>query len=326
MAEIVFGMAVPHSGMLGKPADTWPQDGQRDRDKPELCYRNRTWTFAQLAAERKGEGFEALITPAEMSARSDRCSKAIAEMQRAFEAADADVAIILGKDQKEIFVDLSPSIAIYSGDEVYNGPPQRPVWAPDTPVTHQAHPELALHLIRLLEHDGFDISDLFRWPGNSWLQGSPVVPHAFGFVYHRIMGNQPPPHVPILVNTFYPPTQPSMPRSIEFGRGLLRAIRSWDSNKRVAIIASGGLSHFVCDEAFDRKIIDLLGSFDFDGLARIDDRSYQSGTSEIKLYAAVLVAMADIGAAMNLVDYVPCYRTEAGTGEGMGFMYWSKDQ
>jgi len=22
------------------------------------------------------------------------------------------------------------------------------------------------------------------------------------------------------------------------------------------------------------------------------------------------------------VNYVPCYRTEAGTGEGMGFMYW----
>jgi hypothetical protein len=26
--------------------------------------------------------------------------------------------------------------------------------------------------------------------------------------------------------------------------------------------------------------------------------------------------------AVNIVDYVPCYRTEAGTGEGMVFMVW----
>jgi hypothetical protein len=26
---------------------------------------------------------------------------------------------------------------------------------------------------------------------------------------------------------------------------------------------------------------------------------------------------------MTLVDYVPCWRTPAGTGEGMGFMYWN---
>jgi hypothetical protein len=29
---------------------------------------------------------------------------------------------------------------------------------------------------------------------------------------------------------------------------------------------------------------------------------------------------------MTLVDYVPCWRTAAGTGEGMGFMYWDSKQ
>lgn len=33
-------------------------------------------------------------------------------------------------------------------------------------------------------------------------------------------------------------------------------------------------------------------------------------------------AMSQIGAAMTLVDYVPCYRSEAGTGNAMGFVYW----
>jgi len=29
---------------------------------------------------------------------------------------------------------------------------------------------------------------------------------------------------------------------------------------------------------------------------------------------------------MTLVDYVPCWRTAAGTGEGMGFMYWNPEE
>ena len=30
----------------------------------------------------------------------------------------------------------------------------------------------------------------------------------------------------------------------------------------------------------------------------------------------------DLGRDMTLVDYVPCYRSEAGTGNAMGFAYW----
>ncbi len=33
-------------------------------------------------------------------------------------------------------------------------------------------------------------------------------------------------------------------------------------------------------------------------------------------------AMADIGCPATVVDYVPCYRTPAGTGNAMGFVYW----
>jgi hypothetical protein len=61
------------------------------------------------------------------------------------------VVIILGKDQKEIFTHMSPSIAIYSGEDVYNGPPQRSVYAPDHAVTHKAHPELATYLLKTFE-------------------------------------------------------------------------------------------------------------------------------------------------------------------------------
>ncbi|AUN32636.1 protocatechuate 3,4-dioxygenase [Niveispirillum cyanobacteriorum] len=326
MAKIVFGMAVPHSGMLGQAPEDWLNNGERDRNNPKLWYRNRTWTYPELEAERKA-AFAPFLTIEERTARAARNAAALAEMRRAYEAANVDVAIILGKDQKEIFTHISPSIAIYSGEEAFNGPPQRAVYAPDHAVTHKCHPELATHLIKSLEADGFDIADLFEWPDNVWMKPpAPIVPHAYSFVYHQIMGDNPPPNVPILMNCFYEPTQPPMKRCIAFGEALLRAVKAWKSDARVAIIASGGLSHFVCDEEFDRRIIDMLARYDYEGLGNVDERSYQSGTSEIKLYVSVLKALEDAGAKMTLVDYVPSFRTAAGTGEGMGFMYWSTEK
>jgi 3-O-methylgallate 3,4-dioxygenase len=324
MAEIVFGMAVPHSGILGKDPDTWPEDRARDMsNKREMWYQCRPWRFEELAHERRNEGFEALTTPEERRKRFNKCRAALDKMRQAYEDAKVDIAIILGKDQQEMFMEFSPALAIYTGKEIYNGPPGRSVYSPDKPMTHEGHPELALHLINSLQNDGFDLMDLFKWMPNTWLQNEPIVPHAYGFVMHQIMSDNPPPCVPVLVNTFYPPTQPSMRRCIEFGKALTAAIRSWDSNKRVAVIASGGLTHFVCDEAQDKVFLELLKNYDFEGLANVDERIYQSGTSEVKLYVPVLMAMQGTGAPMTLVDYVPTYRSEAGTGEGMAFMYWA---
>ena len=322
MAQIVFGMAVPHSGMLGQAPEDWLTNGERDRKNPELWYQGRTWTYPELEAHR-GAAFEPFLTLEERTTRAGRCRAALDEMKAAYERANVDVAIILGKDQKEIFIDNNPSMSIYTGAKIENGPPQRSVYGPDSRVVYDAHPGLAMHITQALQAEGFDLNQIVNWPPNVWMQNEPIVPHAFGFIYHQIMGDQPPPNVPILLNTFYAPTQPSVRRSIAFGQALNRAIQAWDADTTVAIIASGGLSHFVCDEQLDQRFIDCFRSSDFEGLARIDERSYQSGNSEVKLYIPVMVAMSQLGCDMTLVDYVPCYRTEAGTGEGMGFMYWA---
>ncbi len=47
-----------------------------------------------------------------------------------------------------------------------------------------------------------------------------------------------------------------------------------------------------------------------------------SGHSEIKNWITVAGIMAETRLKMNIVDYVPCYRSEAGTGNAMGFAYW----
>ena len=88
------------------------------------------------------------------------------------------------------------------------------------------------------------------------------------------------------------------------------------------MFASGGLSHFVIDEDLDHKVLDALAANDADKLFAIPEDRYQSGSSEIKNWIPLSAIMADLDLDMTLVDYVPCYRSEAGTGNAMGFVYW----
>lgn len=327
MAKITFCMAIAHSGMLGKSGDHWLEDGERDRsNKNPLWFRNQVYLYKDLEERRRDENIERFLTLEERRSRSDRCMKALDAMRKAYAENVPDIVVILGKDQREIFIETTPALALFTGKTIENGPPQRPNHAPAYPVSYPGHPELALHLMRSLIREGFDMAEVAKVPKNAWAGNEQIIPHAWGFVYHQLMNDNPPPSVPVFMNTFYEPNQPTIGRSIDFGRGLIRAIKAWDSDKTVGIIGSGGLTHFVCDEEADRMFLDYFTRYDFDGLAKVDELTYQSGTSEVKCFVPLLIAAQESGLEMNLVDYVPCYRTPAGTGEGMPFIYWAPPQ
>ncbi len=107
-----------------------------------------------------------------------------------------------------------------------------------------------------------------RWPTrtSTWRQsdqtpsGAPRggIPHAYGFFYHTILQDKTPPSVPIILNVHFPHNTPKLHRCLELGRGLYRAITSFTGFKRVALMASGGLTHFVIDEDLDRKVIEAM--------------------------------------------------------------------
>ena len=104
---------------------------------------------------------------------------------------------------------------------------------------------------------------------------------------------------------------------------LARAVASWPGDQTVAFIATGGLSHFVVDETFDHQIIEGMKKGDAEALSGFSEGMFESGTSEIKNWITVAGAMAESRLSMAMLDYVPCYRSEAGTGSGMGFAHWS---
>ncbi len=128
------------------------------------------------------------------------------------------------------------------------------------------------------------------------------------------------PIVPFMVNTFYPPNQPTPRRCYELGLALREAINAWDGKKRVGIIASGGLSHDIIDEEIDRATIEALQNKYKVKLFYLPVEKLVFGTSEILNWIVAGGAFEPMG--MKLIDYVPCYRSEAGTGCAMGFAEW----
>jgi aromatic ring-opening dioxygenase catalytic subunit (LigB family) len=134
------------------------------------------------------------------------------------------------------------------------------------------------------------------------------------------MGEAVIPIVPVLLNTYYPPNQPTPKRCYELGLALRQAIEAWPARKRVAIVASGGLSHFFVDEELDRHVLDLLAKKDGEALRMLPPARLESGNSEIRNWIATAGAAEHL--PMHVVDYVPCYRSEAGSGVGMAFAVW----
>ena len=131
------------------------------------------------------------------------------------------------------------------------------------------------------------------------------------------------PIVPVFQNTCYPPNHVSPARAYDFGTAIGAAIEAWDRDARVAVVASGGLSHFVVDEEVDRTILRALSDRDADTLRSLPRHRLYSATSESLNWVALGGAMAGTGLAMDLVDYTPVYRTEAGTGGGWAFALWT---
>ncbi|MEK7948622.1 protocatechuate 3,4-dioxygenase [Pigmentiphaga sp. YJ18] len=336
MAQIVLGLGTSHGPQLSTPPDKWRLRVEADRAETAHPYRGATYGFDELAAMRAAEGLDERVTPDAMAGHAQRCAEAVESLAARLQEARVDVAIIVGNDQREVFgARLTPALWMYAGAEVADEPvhPERlaklsPAIAisataikPAVSSRYPGHPQLAAHLGAALADAGFDLAQSDEMPqrGPGPATG---MPHAFGFVYQRLMKGSVLPHVPFMLNTFYPPNQPRAARCMDFGRALAQAVAAWPQALRVALIASGGLSHFVIDETFDRALLDAMRRRDEDWLRGIDEATLQSGTSECKNWLPVAAACAEAGLEMELVDYVPCYRSHAGTGTAMAFAAW----
>jgi 3-O-methylgallate 3,4-dioxygenase len=329
MARIVVGISSSHTPQLSSGVDMWTDHAERDRNNHELLGKDGEFhRYDELLAVADPEiGKE--LAPEVWERKYRRGQEAVAELTKRLAAARVDVALVIGDDQREIFRDEGIGVfGFFLGDELVDRSPtgdefervakgiRAAYWARygARPTAHRTCAPLSRHLVSELVAADFDVLTFTRQPPDRTLG------HAFTFPRYRLALSERTPIVPVFINTYLPPNVPSAGRCYRLGQAIAEAVESWPEDARVAVIASGGLSHFVVDEELDRRVLDALAVGDPGPLRAIPRENLRSGTSEILNWITAAGALAKLRA--KVVDYIPGYRSPAGTGAGMAFAYW----
>ena len=325
MADVVLGFATSHGPQLRMPPETWHKMLDKDMRDPRMSYED-------LLARDGLPDLSAELTEERFKERYDACHAALGQLRQTVADAKPDAIVILGDDQHEQFWEGNmPMFSVYYGDtlpvvkrEQMRDPLLAAAWkgsnwraaqdesGVDGPTP--AHPELAMHLINTFRQQGVDVAT------SNELKGEVGAGHAFAFLYRYILPSADIPVVPFSINCFFKPNQPTPSRCYDVGRVLREALASWGGDKRIAVMASGGLSHFVIDEELDRGTLDALQTKDVETLKTLPEEKLNLGNSEIRNWVALGGVVEDLD--MTVLDYQPCYRSPAGTGCAMGFASW----
>lgn len=326
MAKIVLGIGTSHTPMLNAPVEDWPRFIERDRHRQHLDKEGRPVSYDELE-QLADPSVRSQLTPKAMLERHRMAAEQIARLSAALAQARLDTLIVIGDDQKELYHDSNmPSILLYRGSTIRNVPLRDhpgPDWAArasaryfeaERPREYPVDTRLAMHLIESLIDREFDIAC-----ADSIADGLGEG-HAFGFVHNRLARGLDIPVVPVFLNTYYPPNQPTPRRCYRLGRAIRDAVRSFPGDARVGVVASGGLSHFTVDEELDGQVISALRAQDEEAMAALPRNKLNAGSSEIRNW--ICMAGAIEGLKLDQLAYYPAYRTPAGTGTGLCFANW----
>ena len=223
-----------------------------------------------------------------------RVHAALAEVKRRLTGARVDVIALLGGDHIEgFFLNAVPALAVYVGARAA-GEFGRYRYAFDV------HEPLARAVVEQGIEAGFDLT---------YSQDVPLD-YAFYVPLHFAMPAPAVPIVPLYVNVYLPP-QPAPARCYAWGRAL-RAILD-GRPERVALLASGGLSHFPGtdrygspDFEFDRALLASLAEGRGAETARFTGEELdKAGNVELRTWITLLGALG--GARAEVLAYEPSW-------------------
>ena len=221
MSVTVAGMASSHAYTFSEPNE-WEQRRKRTRARYASKYGNEPPEASGIA----GETLEGNIE------RFKQIEGGLARLKRDLEAFRPDVLIVLGDDQDEHYNADIPQFAIYTGESFVSI--DRDTKAAE-PATYRSHQELAQHIYRDCVESGFDLVGTVKFPADS------LISHAHAQIVTYLKPAFP--VIPIFVNAIHVPA-PSPARCFAFGEALRDALARFPGSLRVAVYASGGLSHF----------------------------------------------------------------------------------
>jgi 3-O-methylgallate 3,4-dioxygenase len=332
MAKIVLGLGTSHTPMLLAADETLPRFLETDKKIKHRDKEGRPTSYDELLQKADPHMAE-MVEPAQLVARQNQAREASRHLSTALANARLDALVVLGDDQDESYLeDCRPAFAIYYGETIRNSNTQHeayhrrfPDWyiknrqgffEDNAPRDYPVHSRLALHLIDSLMDASFDLAS------SKGLRKGEGEGHAVAYVHRRVMDEtNPVPVVPVFLNTYFPPSQPRPRRCYQLGQAIRKAVEAFPGDERIGVIASGGLSHFLVDEDFDRSILKACADKDAAYLQNLPRNKLQAGSSEILNWVAVAGAVEHLD--LNWFEYVPGYRTPAGTGTGLSFATWA---
>ena len=203
----------------------------------------------------------------------------VRDMGRTLAAAAPDALVVVADDHLNVFsFDAVPALCVRVGrsvsrmvqddaiefDRALDGLPER----------YPVHEDLANAILEQGLQAGFDFAA-------SW---SAPLDHAFLSPVSTLYGDRPvPPLVPFWVNCFVAP-QPTAQRCFAAGRHIARVVA--DGPWKVAVIATGGLSHF-------RRVVTLMEAGDHAALAALTAKElHETGSHELLNWLVLLGAVS----------------------------------
>lgn len=125
--------------------------------------------------------------------------------------------------------------------------------------------------------------------------------------------------IPVYLNQGVEPAIPSK-RARAIGESIRNAVLAWPGNERVAVLGTGGVSHWVgyaqmgrINEEFDRRFLDLFEARDIDAMMALSDAEILehagNGGLEIKNWICAMAAVPDGVAEVLAYQPVPQWIT-----------------
>ena len=303
-----LGLAFSHAPAIYCPAELWPE------------------AYATIPEEMKASQPRTarLETMEVIRGYVERIQRAYAALSAQIAAYRPDALIFIGDDQEDMFnPSNNPALCIYTGERVWGTSAPRYMKLPPaaTRVDIPVHAPLAKHLLKALLHAGFDIasSSVMQPLGRNPERG---VSHMLALPYPRLVPAADIPVVPIFVNAYYPP-QPTAKRCWELGVAIAGILK--DRPERVAICASGGMSHDPhgpragwIDEPLDRWVLERIAAnrgAELQNLFTFDSDTLRGGTGELRAWVSAAGACQW---PANVIDYMPIHHVKT----GVGFACW----
>jgi 2,3-dihydroxyphenylpropionate 1,2-dioxygenase len=233
--------------------------------------------------------------PDENPEQLDQASAGMAELGKVLDETNPDVIVFFGSDHVETFsVTCIPTFAIIAGNRAIAKFAGRDY---DLPV----HREMAEDLLnKLVVERNFDIA----------YSEDAELGHAFAVPFEHVIGKRDIPVIPFFTNVYVPPL-PTPKRCAALGKAIGDIIKG--RKERVAVIASGGMSHFPGTSKylspefdFDRWLVAQFEAGNTDALLNMTGTQLDEvGNTEMLTWAMMFGAIGQQPG--TLIDYIPTW-------------------